>query len=286
MTRADYPLLLAPHLAERVWGGDRLGKSIGEAWDLSVHPNGPCRIRNGPLRDRTLAEVAEAFPGDFGGPIRLLGKRLDCKETLSVQVHPKLGDPKTETWVPLQIGRGAGVYHGFQRPVTREEVRRAAQDGSLKNLLRFVEARADRAIFVPSGTVHAIGAGLFLFELQQSADTTYRLFDWGRGRELHLEQSLDCMDVDPVEPMPLPRPRDARTTRLVECEFFRVDRVESLQPWRIEPGAAWTAMLLVEGEGLLGEERLSAGETAIVSRAAGARTFTPRGNARALFYGP
>ena len=136
MAKADYPLLLVPHLAERVWGGDLLGPGIGEAWDLSVHPHGPSRVANGALRNRTLPELPEA---DFGGPIDLLAKRLDCRQDLSVQVHPT--DPataKTESWVVLQADRGAGVYHGFRRPVTREEVAAAAADGSLKGILQYV----------------------------------------------------------------------------------------------------------------------------------------------------
>ena len=89
-----------------------VGKGIGEAWDLSVHENGLSRIRNGALAGRSLAEVVAAEPEAFGGPIELLAKRLDCREDLSVQVHPTTGDPKTEAWVVLQAREGAGVYHG------------------------------------------------------------------------------------------------------------------------------------------------------------------------------
>ena len=126
MVRAiDHPLLLESHLQERVWAGHALGEGIGEAWDLSVHPNGPCQIANGPWSGRTLAEAVAERPQDFGGPIRLLAKRLDCGEDLSVQVHPRSGDPKTEAWVVLGARRGAGVYHGFRRTVTADEVRGA-----------------------------------------------------------------------------------------------------------------------------------------------------------------
>jgi mannose-6-phosphate isomerase len=279
VSRPDYPLLLEPHLAERVWGGTRLGAGIGEAWDLSVHPNGPCRIANGALRGRTLADVSAAHADAFGGPIRLLAKRLDCAETLSVQVHPIRGDPKTEAWVVLEAADGAGVYHGFARPATVEEVGRAASDRSLPGLLRFVETPPLTAVFVPSGTVHAIGSGLFLFELQQSADTTYRLFDWGRGRELHLEAALGCLDLEAHPPVPTPR-----DGRLVECEHFFIDRLTGAET--VDPLGAWTALLVVEGAGRLGDVLVGHHETVLLPAAAGPRDWTPEGRSLVLRYGP
>lgn len=279
MAQPDYPLLLTPHLAERVWGGTRLGRGIGEAWDLSVHPHGPCRIKNGALQGQTLAEASAAHESAFGGPIRLLAKRLDCAETLSVQVHPIHGDPKTEAWVVLGAEQGAGVYHGFDRPLKIDEVGRAAADGSLPDLLRFVETPPLAAVFVPSGTVHAIGSGLFLFELQQSADTTYRLFDWGRGRELHLDQALACLDLEPHPPVPPPR-----DGRLVECEHFTIDRLDG--PATFDPEGTWTALLVVEGSGRLGEVDVQTHETVLLPAAAGPRDWTPDGPGTVLRYGP
>jgi len=286
MAPADYPLLLTPHLAARVWGGELLGAGIGEAWDLSVHPNGPSRIANGPLQGRTLAEAATARPADFGGPIRLLAKRLDCREDLSIQVHPTDADAKTETWVVLQANRGAGVYHGFASPVDQETVAAAARDGSLPRLLRFLPARAGQCIFVPSGTVHAIGGGLFLFELQQSSDTTYRLFDWGRGRDLHLEQGLAHAHLDAQPAWPTPRPLADGALRLVECEHFRIDRVDSYKPYRVEAGATWTAVLVVAGQATLGDLALKPGDTVLLPTAAGSRHLEPQGGCTALLYGP
>jgi len=275
----DYPLLLTPHLAERVWGGSRLGAGIGEAWDLSVHPHGPCRIANGVLQGSTLAEANAAHADAFGGPIRLLAKRLDCAATLSVQVHPLAGDPKTEAWVVLEAAAGAGVYHGFERRVTVGEVGRAAADGSLPDLLRFVETPRLTAVFVPSGTVHAIGSGLYLFELQQSADTTYRLFDWGRGRALHLDEALGCLDLEAHPPVPTPR-----HGRLVECEHFFIDCLTT--PATVDPKDAWTALLVVEGAGRLGEVQVGCQETVLLPAAAGPREWTPDGPSVVLRYGP
>jgi len=283
---ANYPLLLKPHLAERVWGGTLLGEGIGEAWDLSVHPNGPSTIANGPLAGRSLAEVSAGSEDDFGGPIDLLAKRLDCAQDLSVQVHPKTGDPKTEAWVVLQAKPGAGIYHGWSQRVDEERARRAALDGSLPDLLRFLEVTPGRAVFVPSGTIHAIGGGLLLFELQQSADTTYRLFDWGRGRELHLAQGLRCVDWTNVEAMPVARPRDQGFLRLVECRHFFIDRLDSKRPAPIHPNKRWSAVLLIAGSARVDEIALEPGATLLIPRAAGARTLVPSPTCTALVYGP
>ncbi|MHC4225435.1 MAG: type I phosphomannose isomerase catalytic subunit [Planctomycetota bacterium] len=282
--RADYPLLLTPHFAERVWGGDRLGAGIGEAWDLSVHPHGPCRIESGPLRGKTLAEVADARPEDFGGPIRLLAKRLDCRADLSFQVHPVSEDPKTESWVVLDAAHDAGVWHGFRRTVTADEVRAAARDGSLPGLLRFEKLAAGASVFVPSGTVHAIGAGLFLFELQQSADTTYRLFDWGRGRELHLDQALANARLDALEAQPAVGPGPEGRTRLAECDHFFIDRIDEPGDHRLEPGGNWVAAHLLDGEARAGDVGMDAGSTLMVPAAAGACSL--RAGGVALVYGP
>jgi len=286
LTPPAAPLLLKPHFAERIWGGSRLGPGIGEAWDLSVHPNGPSQVASGPWSGRTLAELAGAHPEAFGGPIDLLAKRLDCAQTLSVQVHPKKGDPKTEAWVVLEADRGAGVYHGFARPTSAEEVRRSAQDKTLPSLLRFLETRRGDAVFVPSGTVHAIGAGLFLFEIQQSSDTTFRIFDWGRPRELHLDAGLACSDFDAKEATPVPRHLPGQRVRLLECDHFHVERVETSAPAAIDPGARWKALFVVEGAGTMDGVAARAGETLLLPSPAGRRQFRPGAPTTLLAYGP
>ena len=286
MAKADYPILLTAHLAERVWGGSYLGDGIGEAWDLSVHESGPCHIVNGPLAGATLAEVNADHVDDFGGPIRLLAKRLDAARDLSVQVHPKLGDPKTEAWIVLRAQAGAGVYHGFPTAVTRDEIRSAAQDGTLHDLMRFLEVQPGRCVFVPSGTVHAIGSGLFLFEIQQSSNTTYRLHDWGRGRELHVEPGVPCCDLDGAPAFPPPRPLPTGALRLVECEHFHVDRIDTHKPYRIDPAGTWRAFLVVAGYCRIGAVEATAGATVMIPNAAGEVLVEPSPACTLLIYGP
>jgi mannose-6-phosphate isomerase len=286
MIRADYPMLLDPHLAPRVWAGSSLGRGVGEAWDLSVHPHGPCLVRNGALKGRTLAEIATVSPTDFGGPIRLLAKRLDCAQELSVQVHPRGPESKTEAWVVLKAKEGSGVYHGFARTVTTDEVRAAAKDGSLPGLLRFVPVEPGQAVFVPSGTVHAIGGGLVLFEIQQSADTTYRLFDWGRDRELHVEAALAAADLEAAAAHPGPAPLATGLTRLVSCEHFHVDRVDATGSFRLDPAGRWKALLVVNGAARIGTIEAGPGETLLVPRPLGPTTLHAKHHVTALAYGP
>jgi mannose-6-phosphate isomerase len=281
------PFTLTPHLAERVWGGGRFGRGIGEAWDLSIHPNGPSTISDGPHRGRTLAEVAVDHERDFGGPIELLAKRLDCAENLSVQVHPSTGDAKTEAWVVLGAEPGAGVYLGFAGMPTADEVRAAALDGSLPDLLQFVELVEGDVVFVPAGTVHAIGAGLALFELQQSSDTTYRLFDWGRtDRELHLDEAMACAVLGPPPERPQPVAVGPSAVRLVECPYFHIDRLEVADSIRIHPGARWTAIHGVSGRAQVGAVEVTAGKTAVVPSSAGPVVLQPSPHFVGLRYGP
>lgn len=282
-----HPFLLRPHLADRVWGGTRLGAGIGEAWDLSVHPNGESIVSSGPLAGTSLRAVVADHPTAFGGGVDLLAKRLDCAANLSVQVHPSTDDPKTESWVVLEAEEGAGVYLGFDGEPTRAEVHEAALDGSLADLLAFVPLQAGDAVFVPAGTVHAIGGGLVLFELQQSSDTTYRLFDWGRTeRELHLDDGLACADLTPPPPLPEPRPITSGVSRLVECEHFAVDRLDGDQSLGIDPRDRWTAMLVVAGSARVGDLHLTTGDTMCVPASAGAVVVEPEDAFVALGYGP
>jgi mannose-6-phosphate isomerase len=283
---ATGPFILTPHLADRVWGGSLLGDGIGEAWDLSVHPHGHSTVASGPGQGRTLAEIVAERPDDFGGGIDLLAKRLDCAANLSVQVHPRTGDPKTEAWVVLAAEPGAGVYLGFTGNPTEAQVRSAALDGTLADLMAFHELSVGDAVFVPAGTVHAIGAGLVLFELQQSSDTTYRLFDWGRtGRELHLDQGLGCADLAPP-----PAPQSLSTLadgaeRLVECPFFHIDRLGDGRALA-DPDGRWVAVLAVSGTARVGELAVEAGSTLVVPASAGAVELVAEPGFSGLRYGP
>ncbi len=247
----DRPLEFEPHYVEKPWGGGRLGRilgrtlppgtRIGESWEISGHPGRVSRLPSGPALDEILVEVAEAVvgrPWAAGDPFPLLFKFLDAGENLSVQVHPGAptaggGLPKDEAWYILDAEPGAVLYLGFGRDVSAEEVRARAADGTLPEVLRAIEPRPGDFFHVSPGTVHAIGAGVVLAEIQQVSDTTYRLYDWGRTdregrpRALHLEESIRHSHLSPEDAArysPRPRPVPGGE-RLLEGANFRVDRL-------------------------------------------------------------
>ena len=255
-----YPILLERRLSRRLWGGNQLatylgieeqqgGEPLAESWQVFEEN----RIRNGPFEGRTLAEVASesgawllgtASLARYGNKVPLLAKFIDAAKPLSIQVHPDdayakrheaatghLG--KAEAWYILASGPGAQVIWGFEREMTAEGVRSAVEAGELERFVNHIDVSPGDVIYNPEGTVHAIGANIFLFEIQQASDLTYRLYDYGRkdaaGRErdLHLEQALEVAsfaagDMAKVAPLELGGGRRL----LVESRHFGMESVE------------------------------------------------------------
>jgi len=225
-----HPLRFHPIFKERVWGGRRLeelfGKKlppsvpIGESWEITDRPEGVSVIANGPLAGKDLRWLMEQHSHELLGPVRsrngrfpLLVKILDAREKLSLQVHPPArvaaelgGEPKTEMWYVADAQAGAELYVGLRRGVTRTEFERRITQGTVADCFHRVGVRPGDVMFLPSGRVHAIGAGIVIFEIQQNSDTTYRVFDWnragldGKPRPLHVALSLQCIDFDDFEP--------------------------------------------------------------------------------------
>ena len=230
MTSPLYPLTFEPRFKERVWGGRQLerlyGKPlpashpIGESWEITDRPGDISVITNGPFAGRDLRWLMENHRAELlgdalsqGDRFPLLIKLLDAREKLSLQVHPPAhvaaalgGEPKTELWFIADAEPGAMLYVGLKRGVTRAEFERRIQDGTVAECFHGVPVKAGDSMFLPSGRVHAIGAGLVIFEIQQNSDTTYRVFDWhrmgldGKPRELHVPQSLASLDFADFEP--------------------------------------------------------------------------------------
>jgi mannose-6-phosphate isomerase len=225
-----YPLTFHPIFKERVWGGRKLAtlyaKSlpadapIGESWEVSDRPGDASVILNGALAGKDLRWLMEHHERDVLGDAQsqnglfpLLIKILDARDRLSLQVHPPAhsaaalgGDPKTEMWHITHAEPGAELYVGLRKGVTRADFERRLQDGSVEECFHRIRVKSGDTMFLPSGRVHAIGAGLVLFEIQQNSDTTYRVFDWnrlgtdGKPRALHVEQSLASIDFNDFEP--------------------------------------------------------------------------------------
>ncbi|MDI9371259.1 MAG: class I mannose-6-phosphate isomerase, partial [Synergistota bacterium] len=248
---------LKPVFKDYLWGGERLKELFGkrtdvsplaESWELAAHPDGDCTVADGPLAGAPLSEYLRRFPGALGSRVPegdglpVLIKLIDAREPLSVQVHPcdeyaarvEGGRGKTEMWCVLDRTPGAFLYCGFQRATELDEVRARIADGTLDQVLHRVYVEPGDVVFIPAGTVHAIGAGIVLAEIQQSSNTTYRMFDYGRRgpdgkqRPLHVERALDVATLGPadIEPPGREGPRTlpgGTIERLTSCPFFTVD---------------------------------------------------------------
>ncbi len=251
-----YPLCLESSLHETLWGGSRLGQdgwkqlpqeniAIGESWETETSTV----VKNGPYKGKTLGEVVNelgsALLGEqaisiFGQRFPLLAKFIDAHAKLSVQVHPKddyahtheggkLG--KTEFWYILSAEPGASIIHGFKKPTSRQEVQAAIQHVTLDQLMHKETVQPGDIIFVPAGTVHAIGGGILLYELQEYSDVTYRMYDYGRltasgtPRELHIDRSLDVARYSPspqikTRPILLASTEEYNDRCIVACKYF------------------------------------------------------------------
>jgi mannose-6-phosphate isomerase len=242
-TIAAVPFRLKPVFSERVWGKPNLrpwyeetgtDALVGEAW-----LTGPaCVVETGAMAGRTLDEVAQEFPGELLTPgamaeFPLLVKMLFPDDKLSVQVHPNdeqaqaigLHRGKTECWYVLEAEPGATVALGLKEGTTLEAVAAAVQDGSMESLMQSLPVAVGDMIFVDAGTVHAIGHGVVLLETQQTCDVTYRLYDYGRPRELHLQQGLAVTKLHTAAGKVPPVAMDG-FTRLIEQKYFVVDRFD------------------------------------------------------------
>ena len=244
------PITFNPLFMDRVWGGRRLeslyGKSlppavpIGESWELVDREEAQSVVNNGPLAGKTLNELWTSHHEEIFGAAQapsarfpLLFKLLDAEDKLSVQVHPPAaiapelkGEPKTEMWYIADCRPDSDLYVGLKRNVTREDFAAALAAGSVADKIHRLPVKPGDAIFIPSGRIHAIGAGNVIVEVQQNSDTTYRVFDWnrvgldGKPRTLHIEESMKSIDFSDVEPS-LASPQGEV---IAKCEFFQVEK--------------------------------------------------------------
>lgn len=264
MNKNLYPLTFDPVFKDYIWGGrnleTRLGRTlppgiVAESWEISGHPSSPTRVNNGPLAGKTLPEVLDLLGPELAGErsrpmlargkFPLLVKLLDANKPLSVQVHPndayagrnengELG--KTEMWYILHARPGAYLIYGLQPGVTPESFRAALQAGRLETCLHRLPVKAGDAVFIPSGSLHAIMDGIVLAEIQQNSDTTYRVYDWnrlgadGKPRPLHVNKAMDVINFSQVEPGPftpvlLEQQPGIRRELVSGCPYFNVERI-------------------------------------------------------------
>ena len=275
---------LYPECKDNIWGGVKLREKYGkqtdkdpvaESWELSFHKDGPTRLADG----RTLQEVAstadlgvncEAFPF-----FPMLTKFIDAKQDLSVQVHPSDSYAlehedsfgKTEMWYVVEADEGAGIYLGFKRAVTKEEYEQAIADHTLTDLLNFFEVKAGECYFIPSGTIHAIGAGCLICEIQQNSNLTYRVYDYGRKdkngneRELHVEKALKVTALDGYTYNPLAIATEQGTllgiSRYFTTMSVRVNGTKTL----VADKNSFKCLTCVEGAGEIDGKAISMGDS-------------------------
>ncbi len=315
-----YPLRLDIRYSRRLWGGDRLpeflalpatepgAEPVGEGWLVYAENE----VLNGRFAGRSLQDVAgtlgvrllgTASAARYGDKVPLLAKFIDAADRLSVQVHPDdayaltheaatghLG--KSEAWYVLEAAPDAHVLWGFREDVDAERVRAAVLDGSLPELMNRVPVAPGMVIYNPAGTVHAIGKGILLFEIQQSSDLTYRLFDYlrrdsaGQQRELHLERALQVASLrGGNRARRKPVPLDEGWRRLVGCEHFVMDAVDldgGVRAGRTDPSSLQILVVTRGGATLHwsgGEERLTRGGAIVLPASLGRYRLQGEGEA-------
>lgn len=276
---------LVPEYKDYLWGGEKLKTDYGkqtdktpcaESWELSLNPHGLTKVEDG----KTLAEVLtpektgkncekfEFFP--------VLIKFIDAKQNLSVQVHPsddyalkyENSYGKTESWYIVEAEEGAGIYCGFKRDTNKEEFLQSLASGEVENLLNFIPVKKGDCYFIPSGTVHAIGAGCLILEIQQNSDLTYRVYDYnrrgadGKLRELHVDKAVKVINFNKYEPKLFASKENPRV--ITECDYFRSRELVLNGGFTEKNANSFTCVTVTDGNGEINGEKFIKGDSFFV----------------------
>ncbi len=301
------PIVFEPLFMERVWGGRRLetalGKDlppkarIGESWEVVDREEAQSVVHNGVLRGKTLHDLWTEHRDSVFGAVAdaerfpLLIKLLDAQERLSIQVHPPAdvapalhGEPKTEMWYFVQCRGDSDIFAGLKRGVTKEGFERALRDGLVAEQVHHIPVKQGDAIFIPSGRLHAIGAGNLILEVQQNSDTTYRVFDWnrvgldGKAREMHIDESMQSIDFGDFEPALATR----RGEVVTECPLFRIEEWELKESREAAPPGRFAILCCLRGKVECGGAEFGPGELFLVPAALKDRAVRPAGGPAAV----
>ena len=282
-----YPLRFDPIYQYRLWGGRSLEnwlkaplpghEPIGEAWLLSDRDDNPSRVAEGLLEGRTIAQLLEQFPRRILGRLAsrfrrfpLLLKLLDVQKMLSVQVHPAdtmldlipKGDTgKTEAWVVLEAGPESRIYAGLRPGVTAADLRGISKDTADHYLASFRPVRG-QSVLIEAGTVHSLGGGVVVFEVQENSDATFRIYDWdhidpktGKPRPLQVDKALACIDFAQGAILPaqavVESNQPAHRERLIDCSHFQMWRLESTLPFDVGETDAPGVLVCIDGGGTI-----------------------------------
>jgi len=313
-----YPIRFEPIYQYRIWGGRNLADllaaplpgndPIGEAWVLSDRDDHESLVANGYLKGKTIGQLMKMFPDQLMGKLAarfsrfpLLLKFLDAHEMLSVQVHPSdlqkdylpEGEHgKTEAWVVLKAGSESRIYAGLKQGTTVNNLRHSITNDAIVDHLSYFTPKPGDAVFLPAGTVHALGIGVVVFEVQQNSDVTFRLFDWnhidaktGQPRALQIDKAIACIDfaqgmarpVIPEEVTIVPAERE----QLFNCKQFRLWRISGQMPFTVGAVDEPRILVCIEGNGELEYEghqySVRKGDVFLLPAVAGVCAFRPEG---------
>ena len=276
---------LVPEYKDYLWGGEKLKTDYGkqtdktpcaESWELSLNPHGLTKVEDGKTLNEVLTpektgkncEKFEFFP--------VLIKFIDAKQNLSVQVHPsddyalkyENSYGKTESWYIVEAEEGAGIYCGFKRDTNKEEFLQSLASGEVENLLNFIPVKKGDCYFIPSGTVHAIGAGCLILEIQQNSDLTYRVYDYnrrgadGKLRELHVDKAVKVINFNKYEPKLFASGENPRV--ITECDYFRSRELVLNGGFTEKNANSFTCVTVTDGSGEINGEKFIKGDSFFV----------------------
>ena len=291
----SYPLFLSPSGKDYLWGGERLkdkyGKNIdltplAETWECSAHPDGPSVVMNGDHKGHTLIEVIDAHPEYLGSKCNpyegfpILIKFIDAAKDLSVQVHPddefalryEHSRGKTEMWYVLDAKEGAELVYGFEHKVNEQMLKEAIETGELSKHLHKVKVHKGDMFYIPAGTVHAIGAGILIAEIQESSNLTYRVYDYdrvgvdGKKRDLHFEKAVRVMNMNSSGDIR----QKGRVVRhypgcsrevICRCQYFEAERIQCSGTFEFSVmGESYQVLLCLDGHGRIGNDSFEKGQ--------------------------
>lgn len=317
-----YPLKFKPLFREKIWGGQKMKSSlginfaphpnIGEAWMLSGVPGSQTKVKNGFLKGNELNELLEVYMDELVGEknfakhkeqFPILIKFIDANDWLSVQVHPddalaakrKLGGGKTEMWYVLDAEPGAELISGFTRPISKDFYIKNVNDKTLRSILNFETVRKGDVFYMPSGRVHALGPGILLAEIQQTSDTTYRIYDWdrvdasGKAREMHTELALDAIDYTvPPSYRTGYTSMENHTVNLVQCPYFCTNLLDFNLPIAKDYSEidSFVILLCLDGKAEIdyasGKESIAKGEVLLIPAVLDRIVLFPRPSCKIL----
>jgi mannose-6-phosphate isomerase len=293
---------LIPEFKDYIWGGTKLktdyGKissldKVAESWEFSTHKDGPSTIANGPYKGKTLKEFLKE-------DLSILIKLIDAKDNLSVQVHPTdtyalqhEGDlGKTEMWYVLDCEEGAKLIYGFTKDLTKEEFKTRIENNTLTEVLNYVDVQKGDVFFIEAGTLHAIGAGIQIAEIQESSNVTYRVYDYGRvgldgkPRDLHIEKALEVTHLvheeEPKVAYEFEKHGKIEKAQLVDCEYFKVDllKIDGKTSFEVDE-TSYQVLLVTEGELTVTDQqeslKVSKGQTVFMPARQGIYTLEGKG---------